>query len=75
MGRAYLGCMSEQTVRLLETFEALPFRDKQDFLAEVMRRFRELPLDSGPVTNEEIGEAGRAILALLDQEENAARTS
>jgi hypothetical protein len=39
-----------------------------------MRRSRELPFDSGPITDEEIGEAGRAMFALLDREEDAART-
>jgi hypothetical protein len=64
--------MSEQTAQLLDAFEALPSDDKQAFAVEIMRRTRELPLDSGPITDEEIGEAGKAIFALLDQEENAA---
>jgi hypothetical protein len=64
--------MSEQTAQLLEAFEALPSDDKQAFAVEIMRRTRELPFDSGPITDEEIGEAGKAIFALLDQEENAA---
>ena len=65
--------MSEQTAQLLDAFEALPSDDKQAFAVEIMRRTRELPFDSGPITDEEIGEAGKAIFALLDQEENAAR--
>ena len=64
--------MSEQTVQLLDAFEALPSEDKQAFAVEIMRRTRELPFDSGPITDEEIGEAGKAICALLDREENAA---
>ena len=64
--------MSEQTAQLLDAFEALPSDDKQAFAAEIMRRTRELPFDSGPITDEEIGEAGKALFALLDQEENAA---
>ena len=66
--------MSEQTTHLLDAFEALPPGDKQAFLVEVLRRTRELPLDSSPLSDEEIGEAGKAIFALLDQEENAAQT-
>ncbi len=66
--------MSEQTVQLLDAFEALPSDDKQAFVVEIMRRTRELPFDSGTLAGEEIGEAGRAIFALLDQEENAAHT-
>jgi hypothetical protein len=66
--------MSEQTVQLLDAFEALPSDDKQAFAVEIMRRTRELPFDSGPITDEEIGEAGKAMFALLDQEENAAHT-
>jgi hypothetical protein len=66
--------MSKQTVQLLEAFEALPLDDKQTFALEILRRTRELPLDSGPISDEEIGEAGKALIAFLDQEENAART-
>ncbi len=56
---------------LLEAFEALPPGEKQDFAVEVLRRTRELPFDSGPITDEEIGEAGRALFAFLDKEEHA----
>jgi len=64
--------MSEQTAQLLEAFEALPSGDKQAFALEIMRRTREVPFDSGPIADEEIGEAGKAIFAPLDQEENTA---
>jgi hypothetical protein len=64
--------MSEQTVQLLGAFDALPSDEKQTFAVEIMRRARELPFDSGPITDEEIGEAGKVVFALLDQEENAA---
>ena len=63
--------MSKQAVELLNAFEALQPGDKQAFAIEVLRRTRELPFDSGPVSDEEIGEAGRALFAFLDQEENA----
>jgi len=66
--------VSEQTLQLLNAFDALPSGDKQAFVVEIMRRARELPFDSGPITDEEIGEAGKSIFALLDQEENAAGT-
>jgi hypothetical protein len=66
--------MSEQTVQLLDAFDALPPDDKQAFVVEIMRGTRESPFDSGPISDEEIGEAGRALFALLDQEENAAGT-
>jgi len=45
---------------------------KQVFVVEILRRTREFPLDSGPLSDEEIGEAGRSLFELLDQEENAA---
>ena len=64
--------MSKETVNLLEAFDALPIDDKQAFAVEILRRTRDLPLDSGPLTDEEIGEAGRALFGYLDQEENAA---
>ena len=42
--------------------------------ATVQRRTQEVPFDSGPVTDEEIGEAGRSLSGFLDQEENASAT-
>jgi len=66
--------MSKQAVELLEAFDALPTSDKQAFAVEILRRTRELPLDSGPITDEEIGEAGKALFGLLDNEENASET-
>jgi len=66
--------MSERTAQLLDAFEALPSDDKLAFVVEIMRRTRELPFDSGPITDEEIGEAGKAMFALLDRDENAQET-
>ena len=66
--------MSKQTVDLLEAFDALPIDDKQAFAVEILRRTRELPFDSGPIADEEIGEAGKALFGFLDQEENATGT-
>ena len=62
--------MSEQTARLLDAFEALPSDEKQAFAVEIMRRTRELQFDSGPITDEEIGDAGKAMYPHLDREEN-----
>ncbi len=66
--------MSGRAVELLNAFEALPPDDKQAFAVEVLRRTRELPFDSGPLSDEEIGIAGRSLFAFLDQEENASTT-
>jgi hypothetical protein len=66
--------MSKETVDLLKAFEALPTDDKQAFAVDVLRRTRDIPFDSGPLSDEEIGEAGRALSCYLDQEENAANT-
>ena len=66
--------MSKQAADLLEAFEALPVGDKQAFAVEILRRTREVPFDSGPLADEEIGEAGRALFGYLDREEDAART-
>ncbi len=63
--------MSKHGIELLGAFEALPPDDRQAFAVEVLRRTRDLPFDSGPISDEEIGEAGRSLLAFLDQEENA----
>jgi hypothetical protein len=65
--------MGKQATQLLQKFEALPAADKRAFLLEIFRRTREHPQDSGSLTDEEIGEAGRSLFALLDQEEHAAR--
>ena len=62
--------MSNPAVELLEAFEALPPDDKQSFAVEVLRRTRDLPFDSGPISDEEIGEAGRSLSTFLDEEEN-----
>jgi hypothetical protein len=64
--------MSKQTLDLLEAFDSLPANDKQIFAVEILRRTRDLPHDSGPIGDEEIGGAGRALFASLDLEENAA---
>jgi hypothetical protein len=58
----------------LDAFDAPPADDRQAFVMEIMRRSREMPFDSGPITDEEIGEAGKAMFALLDQDEDAAHT-
>jgi hypothetical protein len=63
--------MSKSALDLLEAFESLQPADKQAFAVEVLRRTREVQFDSGPVSDEEIGEAGRSLFAFLDQEENA----
>jgi hypothetical protein len=55
---------------LLDEFEALPGQEKQEFAVEILRRTREMPFDSGPFDDEEIGAAGRDLFALLDQEED-----
>lgn len=64
--------MSKHASALLVSFEASAPEERQAFAVEVLRRTRELPFDSGPITDEEIGEAGRALFSFLDQEENAA---
>jgi hypothetical protein len=66
--------MSKKTAELLEAFDALPVEEKQSFTVEILKRTRELPLDSGPLADEEIGEAGKALFGFLDREENAAGT-
>ena len=63
--------MSRHAVQLLEAFEALPPNDKQAFAFEVLRRTRDVPFDSGPLIDEQIGDSGRTLCAFLDQEENA----
>ena len=66
--------MSKQAALLLEEFEALPAHDRQEFAMEILRRTRELPLDSGPISDDEIGEAGKELSSLLDREKDASQT-
>jgi hypothetical protein len=66
--------MSEHAAELLEAFEALPPGDKQAFAIEVLRRTREFPIDSGPITDDEIGDAGRCLFEFLDRGDNASAT-
>lgn len=69
-----LELMSDHAVELLEAFDALPPDDKQAFAMEVLRRTRDFPIDSGPVADEEIGDAGRSLFGFVDQVENASAT-
>lgn len=62
--------MSGQARRLLDEFDTLPSQEKQELAVEILRRTREMPFDSGPLEDEEIGAAGRDLFALLDQEED-----
>ena len=62
--------MSRQTAQLLEAFEALPEEEKRMFTAEFLRRA--IPLDSGPLDDNETAHAADQLLALLDTEENVA---
>ncbi len=64
--------MSGQAKRLLDEFDTLPSQEKQELAVEILRRTRDLPFNSGPLEDEEIGEAGRDLFALLDQEEDGA---
>ena len=66
--------MGKPAIELLKAFETLPPGDKQAFAVEVLRRTRALPFDSGALTDEEIGEAGRSLFAYLDHQENASET-
>ena len=63
--------MSKRATALLDAFEALPPAERQEFAVEVLRRTRELPFDSGLISDEEIGESGRALFSFLDKEEKA----
>ena len=43
--------MGKHATQLLEAFEALPANDKQALAVEVLRRTREVPFDSDPLTD------------------------
>jgi len=62
--------MSEQTIHLLEAFEALPEAEKRVFTVEFLRRATQF--DSGPLDDMETADAADQLLASLDAEENDA---
>jgi hypothetical protein len=64
--------MSEKTLVLLEAFDALPLQEKLDFANAVMRRLP--PVDSGPLNDELVAKAGDEIAAMLQREEDDAKT-
>src|SRR5580704_2708212 len=57
--------MSKRALDLLEAFDSLPADDKQTFAVEILMRTGELPFDSGPLADEEIGKAGKALLGFV----------
>ncbi len=64
--------MSNKAAQLLETFEALPVEERQAVLIEIFRRTRDIPIDSGPLDDADIGYSGTAFLAHLDREDDVA---
>lgn len=64
--------MSRQTSQLLEAFESLPLEEQRIFTVEILRRA--IPFDSGPLDDSETARAGDELFALLDSEENEARS-
>lgn len=63
--------MSRETTALLEAFEALPEEEKREFTAAFLRRT--VPYDSGPLDDEELGQAADGLFAFLDEDEQAVR--
>jgi hypothetical protein len=61
--------MSRETTALLEAFEALPEDEKRQFTVAFLRR--SVPYDSGPLDDEEPGQAADALFAFLDEDEQA----
>ena len=64
--------MSGQTRQLLEAFDALPAEEKRVFTAEFLRKT--IPFDSGPLDDQETADAADSLFAMLDLDENDART-
>ena len=64
--------MSEKTVAMLETFEALPPEEKLDFANAIFRRLP--PVDSGPLSDGLVAAAGDQIARMLEEEEHDAQT-
>jgi hypothetical protein len=64
--------MSGQTKQLLEAFDGLPAEEKGIFTAEFLRKT--IPFDSGPYDDQETADAADRLFAMLDAEENDARS-
>ena len=62
--------MIKEASQLLEEFKELPESEKRIFTAEFFRLT--LPYESGPIEDDEIGQAGRSLFAFLDQDEDGA---
>ena len=60
--------MSTPTTTLLAAFEVLPDSEKQQFVNAVCRRLP--PIDSGPLDDALVAQAGDDLTALLAQEEH-----
>lgn len=59
--------MTQEARALLEVFEQLPAEDKQEIAQEILRR--SLPIDSGLISDNEIGTASAALFKSLDEED------
>jgi hypothetical protein len=59
--------MSQQTLALLDKYEALSEDEKRAFTAEFLRRV--IPFDSGPLDDEETAHAADQLFAMLGSEE------
>ncbi len=56
---------------LMQAFDALPLSERDSFVVQFLRRTKDLPIDSGPLTDEELTHAGGLLFAGLDEEEAA----
>lgn len=63
--------MIRGAAQLLEEFKDLPESEKRIFTVEFFRLT--LPFDSGPIEDDEIGQAGRTLFALLDHDEDCSQ--
>ena len=61
-----------KTAQILEAFEALSEVEKRVFTVEFLRR--SVPFDSGPLDDEETAQAADELFAILDAEENDAKS-
>lgn len=64
--------MSAATAKLISEFERLAPAEKQEFAREFLQRLP--PLDSGALDDDLVAAAGDDMAAMLEQEENDAKT-
>ena len=66
--------MSTEAEAILEQFETLPPAEQQELWRELQRRVAPVKLYGEPLTDGDIADSARVTFAMLDEEEQRAKT-